>query len=225
MLNRKITLQLGVGALALVLAIPAFAHAQAQTTPAQPAQPAPNTPVQPGQMMPWMGRGWGRHEGFGMRGGMMGMRGGMSLLPATIQVTGMTADDVAKQLQAGKSLAQVAESKGKTGDDIVQAAHTAMQTKLDTAVTAGWMSREMADAQLKAFDLTAGVIVKDTTLGTNMSQGKPFGFMHGGGPCPYMNNGTAPNGTTPNGATPNTAKPNGNTRGMWFQRLFRGNDA
>jgi hypothetical protein len=196
MMNLKLPLLVGAGALAVVLAVPVLAHAQTGT----PAQPAPESQAQPGPMFK-MHRGWGH----------MGMRGGnMSLLQATVDVTGLTAEEVIKEKQAGKSFSQIAESKGKTGNDVVAAARTALAKKLDEAVKAGNLTQEWADARLKAFDAMAAVAVKDTTVGPKMNMGGR-GLGHGWhGDCPGRQEDAQPGTSTP---------------GMWFQRLRGGNDA
>jgi hypothetical protein len=200
-MNRKLPLLVGAGALAIVLAVPVLTHAQTGT----PAQPAPENQAQPGPM-------WKMHGGWGRMGMGMGMRGGgMSLLQATVDVTGLTAQEVIKEKQAGKSFAQIAESKGKTGNDVVAAARTALTKQLDETVKAGNLTQEWADARLKAFDAMAAVAVKDTTVGPKMNMMEGRGFGHGRhGDCPGMQKDAQPGASTP---------------GMWFQRLRGGNGA
>jgi hypothetical protein len=41
------------------------------------------------------------------------------LIKATSDVTGLTPKEITTELKAGKSLAQIAQSKGKTADDIL----------------------------------------------------------------------------------------------------------
>ncbi len=194
-LDRKLALSLGVGVLALALAVPALARAQSGS----PAQPAPNTPEQsaPAWKM-WRGMGWhGRH-------------GGMSLLPAAAEVTGLTADEVRQALQDGETLAQIAESKGKTADDVVQAAREDMKAMLDQAVASNWMTQERADAKLQAFDDTAAEQM--TSPMTGPMAGPMRGHMWGNhGDCPFKDDGAT--------------QPDSNTPGRWFQRLRGGSDA
>jgi hypothetical protein len=56
------------------------------------------------------------------------------LVEATAQATGMQAKDVVAELRAGKSLAQIAQEHGKTGDDILTKARELGQQRLDTAL-------------------------------------------------------------------------------------------
>jgi uncharacterized protein (DUF433 family) len=111
---------------------------------------------------------------FGGHGGF-GRRGPQSLIDATASVTGLTVQDVMTQLQSGKSLAQIAESKGKTADDLIAAARTALQASLKQAVTDGKLTQAQADNQLQRFDASAKQIVNSTNLG-----GPRAGFGHGG---------------------------------------------
>lgn len=190
-ITRKLTLSLAVGALALAMAVPALTWAQS----AAPDQPAPSTSEQaaPAWKM-WRGMGWhGRH-------------GGKSLLPATAEVTGLTVDEVRQALQDGKTLTQIAESQGKTADEIVQAARQDLQAMLDQAVASNWMTQERADAKLRAFDDSA------TERMSSPMPGPMSGRMWGHhGDCPFKRDGAT--------------KPGSSTPGHWFQRLRGGSDA
>jgi aminoglycoside phosphotransferase family enzyme len=77
-------------------------------------------------------------------------------------VTGLTTQAVTTQLQAGQSLAQIAQLKGKTADDVIKAARAALSTQLQQAVTAGQITQAQADAQLADFDQKAPQIVNNT---------------------------------------------------------------
>ena len=117
------------------------------------------------------GRGFGAHDGGGPKAEE-------ALVSATASVTGLTAQDLQTQLQAGQSLAQIATAKGKTAADIIAAARTALSTQLQQAVTAGMITQAQSDAELANFDATAPQIVADATLGTRGPRG--FGFGPGG---------------------------------------------
>jgi uncharacterized protein (DUF433 family) len=56
------------------------------------------------------------------------------LVQATAQVTGMQPKDVLAELRAGKSLAQIAQEHGKTGDDILAKLRELGQQHLDKAL-------------------------------------------------------------------------------------------
>jgi len=56
------------------------------------------------------------------------------LVKATADVTGLTPKDVLAQLRAGKSLTQIAQTYGKTADDILAKARELGQQRLDKAL-------------------------------------------------------------------------------------------
>jgi hypothetical protein len=152
----KITLGLALGAAALTLAAWAALPSMAQTqSPTPTPEATPSTPLKPER-----GIGIGRH-------------GGGDFINAAASVTGLTQQEVLTALQGGQSLAQIAESKGKTAADVIQAARQTLADKLTAAVTAGRLTQAQADTQLQQFDQTAEQIVNDTTLGQR-SGGCPF---------------------------------------------------
>ena len=143
MTNRGTRFKVTVAGLAVALAVPAFAFAQTESNPAQPApaqvQPAP------------MARGW---HGFGRPFG----RG---VLQSLQDSTGLSGQEIRQQLADGKTLLQIAESKGKTADDVIAAARSALVTKLAAAVTAGQITQAQSDAKLAALStLTRALIEK-----------------------------------------------------------------
>jgi len=56
------------------------------------------------------------------------------LIKATAEVTGLQPKDVLAELRAGKSLAQIAQAHGKTGDDILAKLRELGQQRLDKAL-------------------------------------------------------------------------------------------
>jgi len=154
----KVTLGLALGALALVAAtfaaLPAVVQAQSATPAPQATSGAPDKP-------------WGGFRHF---------HGHETLISAAASVTGLTTQEVMTELQSGKSLAQIAESKGKTADDVIEAARTQLDDLLKQAVTDGRLTQAQAEAALADFDQDAPQVVNSTALG----QG--FGFGRGGGP-------------------------------------------
>ena len=85
-------------------------------------------------------------------------------------MTGLTEQEVATELQGGKSLAQIAESKGKTADEVIAAARTQLEDQLKQAVADGRLTQAQADAKLQQFDQTAAQVVSDTTLGQRLGR-------------------------------------------------------
>ena len=75
------------------------------------------------------GFGFGHHGGPGMHG--------IGHLDAAASYLGMTADALRTQLESGKSLADVAKSKGKSVDGLVSALVADEKKELDAAVKAG----------------------------------------------------------------------------------------
>ncbi|MCW5851392.1 MAG: DUF2680 domain-containing protein [Anaerolineae bacterium] len=134
---------------------------------AQSPTATPTTPGGPGHGGP------GRGPAFG--GPAFGRPGGADVLGAAAQALGMTTQDVMTQLQAGKTLADLAQSKGVSQDAVKQAIATAQKAAVDAAVTAGRLTADQAtqakqriDQEVAAMDLT-----------------KPgFGFGFGRGPQP-----------------------------------------
>lgn len=100
------------------------------------------------QAMPARGGGPG---GEGRPGDEAGMRGGGHLEVAATAL-GMTADELRTELQAGKSIAQVAEAKGVSVDAVKAALKTDLQTRLAQQVTDGKITQAQADERLAAAD-------------------------------------------------------------------------
>lgn len=127
-----VTVLLVVGALAVALTGTALAQ---DGTPEQAPEQA---------VAPFHGRGPGR-----MLGGEVG-------LEAAAQVLGMTADELANQLWAGETLADLAEEAGVDLQDVrdaVDAAHEqAQRDRIEQAVEDGKLTREHADWLLEGLD-------------------------------------------------------------------------
>lgn len=93
-----------------------------------------------------------------------------ALIRNTAEVTGQTPAQVLQELQAGKSLAQIAQAKGKTADDVVKAARTRLENGLTRAVGRGRITRARADELLAQFDTEAPRLMSDTGLGATIQQ-------------------------------------------------------
>ena len=90
------------------------------------------------------GMGPGADGGRGMKGGKPG---GMQL--STIATAlGITEDELRTELQAGKSVADVASAKSVSLDTVVNAVIAAETTKLQQAVTDGKLTQAQADQRL-----------------------------------------------------------------------------
>ncbi|MEO8266539.1 MAG: hypothetical protein ABI706_13650 [Ilumatobacteraceae bacterium] len=102
----------------------------------------------------------GGHRGFGGRGGPGGRIGlGLDVVATTL---GITADEVRTALEGGQSLADLAVSKGKTAQDVIDAIVAEATTKLNTAVTSGKLTQAEADARLADITTHATEFVNST---------------------------------------------------------------
>lgn len=73
-----------------------------------------------------------QETGIKLPGGNQRQQAGRrELVKATAEVAGLTEEQVRAEVQAGKSLAQIAESKGKTADDILANLRAKAEAKLD----------------------------------------------------------------------------------------------
>ncbi len=115
------------------------------------------------------------------RGGRPGGigRGGMQL--STIATAlGMTEADLRTELQAGKSVADVASAKSVSLDTIVNAVVTAEQTRLQQAVTDGKLTQAQADTMLSNLKLTLpSQLQTKTVVGLSRRANGGLGFKSG----------------------------------------------
>jgi hypothetical protein len=133
-----------VVALVAVLSLSMTAFAQGQTPPAGTAQaPFGNSPSPMGCGI-WGAQAGQALMGYGFR---FGINGG-SLVDVTAKVTGLTTADVVKELQAGKTFADVAKANGKTAADLVNAFLADRKVVLDKAVADGRITQDVADTLL-----------------------------------------------------------------------------
>lgn len=89
----------------------------------------------------------------GPRGGgnfWPGERGGygVAVLDVIAETLGLETDALQGELQAGKSVAEIAEAQGVALDDVINALTADFAAELDAAVEAGTITREVADARL-----------------------------------------------------------------------------
>jgi hypothetical protein len=86
--------------------------------------------------------------GYGMMGGGIGL-GNQVTLNRVAGVLGISADDLVAQLKDGKTLAQVAESKGVSLDTLVDTILAPEAEVLKVRVKYGYLTQEQADAILQ----------------------------------------------------------------------------
>jgi lambda repressor-like predicted transcriptional regulator len=123
--------------------------------------------------------------GFDMGPGrMMGIGGPEnSLLSITAEKLGMTPDELMAELQAGKSIADVAKEKNVSIETIVEAVLTSRSDRMNQMVTSGQMTQEQADAMLAQMKthLTEQINVQGLPQGRGGFFGGPGGHEGMGG--------------------------------------------
>jgi hypothetical protein len=134
--------------------------------------------------------------GFGGPGGLIGQ--GLDVVATTL---GITTDEVRTALEGGQSLADLAVSKGKTAQDVIDAIVTEATTKVNAAVTAGKLTQDQADKLLA--NLKTGVT--DFVNATPPAGGRGFGIPGLGGPGRGFFPGGRHNGDDANAPTDTTA--------------------
>src|SRR4051812_48182087 len=106
-------------------------------------------------------------------------------LDAAASVIGITADELHTQLEAGKTLAQIAESKGISQDTLVDKLVAAEKAELAAAVKSGKLTQAQAD------DMSANLKTRITDQVTHTRPMGGPGHHHGDGPF------GAPDSSTP----------------------------
>src|SRR5207244_7157774 len=97
-------------------------------------------------------------------------------LDAAATYLGLTNAELRTQLESGKTLAQVAQDKGKSVDGLIQALVDDAKTHLDAAVTAGRLTQAQEDSILT--DLKQHI----TDLVNGKAPNRPFDHDFRGGP-------------------------------------------
>jgi hypothetical protein len=132
----------------------------------------------------------GGRDGGPMGGGPMGRghRGPGGLigqgLDTVAETLGITTDEVRTALQSGQSLADLAVSKGKTAQDVIDAVVAEATTKINDKVTAGDMTQAQADQLIAGLTTGITAFVNGTPPvgmpGSGPGFGGPFGMGHHG---------------------------------------------
>jgi len=133
----------------------------------------------------------------GPRGGMG--RGGMgvgghenSLVAVAAETLGLEVDALLTELQAGKTIAEVAAEQGVETQAIIDAFVAPRSIMLTAAVEAGYLTQAQADARLALIEANAAARLEQTfTFGFGRWGGGPRGMgrgMHGCmmGNCPFL---------------------------------------
>ena len=127
----------------------------------------------------------GGPDGGPMGGGHRGHRGligqGLDVVATTLDIT---TDEVRTALQNGQSVADLAVSKGKTAQDVIDALVTEATTKINDKVTAGDMTQAQADELIAGLTTGITAFVNGTPPagmpGFGPGFGGPFGMGHHG---------------------------------------------
>ena len=130
----------------------------------------------------------------GHRGGGFGHHDGPASLAAAAKYLGLTEAELRTQLEAGKTLAEIAKAQGKTVDGLEKALTADAKAKLDAAVKAGTITQAQADELLKR----TTDHLDDLVNGKLGQHGDDDGDHHGFGPPPLI----IPGAGVPENATP-----------------------
>lgn len=103
-------------------------------------------------------------------------------LPAAASYLGLTDAQLLQQLSSGKSLAQIAASKGKTASGLEQAMTNAIKTRLDRLVANKMMTAAQEKAVLSR--LSARLATAINQKGLTKFKGPRLRFRHGFPPAP-----------------------------------------
>jgi hypothetical protein len=118
----------------------------------------------------------GPHRGFG-HFGFIGR------LESAAGYIGITEAQLRTELESGKSLAQVATAHGKTVDGLISALVAAAKDKLDTAVSAGRLTKAQETEMLGVLkDRITSAVNNTGGLGESHFRRPDFGFRHFNGP-------------------------------------------
>jgi polyhydroxyalkanoate synthesis regulator phasin len=141
----------------------------------------------------------GGHRGpGGVAGGIIGQ--GLDVVATTL---GITTDEVRTALESGQTIADLAVSKGKTAQDVIDAVVAEATTKITAEVTAGKLTQDQADK------LIAGLTKVTTDFVNNAAPmgGRGFGFGGPGGPGGPGHRRNDKNGDDANAPVDTTAPP------------------
>ena len=119
--------------------------------------------------------------GFG-HGGMMGqgqgrgaMMGDYGFEDEVLALLGMTREQLITERQAGKSLVQIAQAKGKTEQQLVSTILAAKRADLDKAVADKSITQAQADLMYQNMQAQVPQMVNRTTTGPASGQGMRTG--------------------------------------------------
>jgi uncharacterized protein (DUF433 family) len=112
--------------------------------------------------------------------GMGGFGGGDGVLAIVAEQLGIEQAALVTELQAGKTIAELAEANSVSTDDIVAAIVATHQERLDAAVAEGRLTQEQADAHLVLATAQIEAMLDQPLTGRGLGQGG-FGGPNGDG--------------------------------------------
>jgi hypothetical protein len=129
-------------------------------------------------------------------------------LQAAASYLGLTDAQLFRQLAGGKSLAQIATSRGKTATGLEQAMTSDIKTRLDKLVANKMMTAAREKAVLSRLSARLAKVIN--RKGLPAFKGPHFRFRGGALPAPKAPgpNAPAPNAPAPNAPAPNAPAPN-----------------
>jgi hypothetical protein len=118
---------------------------------------------------PTPGTGYGYGPGQMGRGYMWG--GELGFEEEVLSFLGMTREQVIAERQAGKSLAQIAQEKGKTVQQLIDTILAAKRADLNDLVSQGKLTQAQADAMYQNMQQVVVQAVNRTTIGPMWGNG------------------------------------------------------
>ena len=139
------------------------------------------------------------------RFGGMGLFAGPGALPAAASYLGLTNQQLVQQLSSGKSLSQIATSKGKSVGGLEQAIAAAVKTKLDKLVAAGMITAAQEQKILSRLNARLADEVNAKVIPFRRMFPRGLRFPYGGVPAPP--NAPAPPSNAPAPVHPSLPGP------------------
>ncbi|MDI6893731.1 MAG: hypothetical protein QME70_03800 [Bacillota bacterium] len=155
---------------------------------------------------------WGmpRVGGKGVRGAMgIHMQAGRLALDELAGFLGMTPEDFWAALRSGKSVAQVAEERGKTRQEVIDFLTAKVKERLDEAVAAGKITQERADQVMATFQARLPQMLDFVRNCTGCPSGVPGSGMGGGRGGRWQRGGQGPQAPQPQAPQPQAPQSGG----------------
>lgn len=119
--------------------------------------------------------------GIGARAGQSMRDAGGRLADIVAGLTGLTVDEVRAERRSGRSIADIAEANGVSGEDVIREALAARKAVLDERVADGTLTQEQADAAYAQMTERLSERVAADETGAPAWSGRGRGRMDGAG--------------------------------------------